>query len=99
MQILLQECILHYSSCHYELGIYNITNGDESIPDILAKIIKISETLKCSCDIIKAKQGIFGIFFEFLLQSQDTDNKIRNKSNRKKFFQEIKISTLLQLEY
>ena len=24
LQELLQECILHYSSCHYELRIYNI---------------------------------------------------------------------------
>lgn len=93
LQELLQECILHYSSCHYELRIYNITNGDESIPEILAKIKKISETLKCSCDIIKTKQGIFGIFFEFLLQSQDTNNKIRNESNRKNICQEIKIGT------
>ena len=93
LQELLQECILHYSSCHYELRIYNITNGDESIQEILAKIKKISETLKCSCDIIKTKQGIFGIFFEFLLQSQDGNNKIKNESNTKNIFQEIKIGT------
>ena len=93
LQELLQECILHYSSCHYELRIYNITNGDESITEILAKIKKISETLKCSCDIIKTKQGIFGIFFEFLLQSQDGNNKIKNEGNTKNIFQEIKIGT------
>ena len=93
LQELLQECILHYSSCHYELRIYNITNGDESIPEILSKIKKISETLKCSCDIIKTKQGIFGVFFEFLLQSQDINNKIKNESNTKNIFQEIKIGT------
>ena len=93
LQELLQECILHYSSCHYELRIYNITNGDESIPEILSKIKKISETLKCSCDIIKTKQGIFGVFFEFLLQSQDINNKTKNESNTKNIFQEIKIGT------
>ena len=93
LQELLQECILQYSSCHYELRIYNITNGDESIPEILSKIKKISETLKCSCDIIKTKQGIFGIFFEFLLQSKDINNKIKNESNKKNNFQEIKIGT------
>lgn len=93
LQELLQECILHYSSCHYELRIYNITNGDESVQEILTKIKKISETLKCSCDIIKTKQGIFGIFFEFLLQSQDKSNKIKNESNTKNIFQEIKIGT------
>ena len=93
LQELLQECILHYSSCHYELRIYNITNGDESIPEILSKIKKISETLKCSCDIIKTKQGIFGVFFEFLLQSQDINNKNKNESNTKNIFQEIKIGT------
>ena len=93
LQELLQECILQYSSCHYELRIYNITNGDESIPEILTKIKKISETLKCSCDIIKTKQGIFGIFFEFLLQSQDINNKTKNERNTKNIFQEIKIGT------
>ena len=66
LQQLLQECILEYSSCHYELRIYNIiTNGDESVSEILNKVKKISETLNCTCDIIKTKHGIFGVFIEF----------------------------------
>ena len=76
LQQLLQECILEHSSCHYELRIYNTTNGDESIYEILNKIKKISETLKCTCDIIKTKQGIFGFFFEFYLESKYKNNGI-----------------------
>ena len=68
LQELLQECILNYSSCHYELRIYNILNNDDCVSDILSKIKKLSETLNCTCDIIKTKQGIYGIFFEFFLQ-------------------------------
>ena len=58
LQELLQECILQYSSCHYELRIYNILNSDDCVSDILSKIKKLSETLNCTCDIIKIKQGI-----------------------------------------
>ena len=66
LQQLLQECLLEYSSCHYELRIYNIfTNADESVLEILNKIKKISDTLNCTCDIIKTKHGIFGVFIEF----------------------------------
>ena len=68
LQELLQECILEYSSCHYELRIYNILSNDDCISEILSKIKKLSETLNCTCDIIKTKQGIYGIFFEFFLQ-------------------------------
>ena len=68
LQELLQECILNYSSCHYELRIYNILNNDDCVSDILSKIKKLSETLNCTCDIIKTKQGIKGIFFEFFLK-------------------------------
>ena len=94
LQQLLQECILEYSSCHYELRIYNIiTNADESISEILNNIKKISDSLNCTCDIIKIKEGIFGVFIEFLLQSKEKnagekkDKIILNK------FQEIKIGT------
>ena len=93
LQQLLQECILEYSSCHYELRINNITISDESISEILNKIKKISETLNCTCDIIKTKQGIFGVFFEFYLKLKDKNNKIINKNiniNINKY-QEIKI--------
>ena len=93
LQELLQECIIQYSSCHYELRIYNITSGDDSISEILNKIKKISETLKCTCDIIKTKQGIFGIFFEFLLQSQDENDKIKNDKINLNKYQEIKMGT------
>ena len=94
LQQLLQECILEYSSCHYELRIYNIiTNLDESISEILAKIKKISETLNCTCDIIKTKQGIFGVYFEFFLQSKEQKDKIKIEKNHLNKFQEIKIGT------
>ena len=89
---LLQECIFQYQSCHYELRIYNVTNGDESISEILTKIKKISESLNCTCDIIKTKQGIFGIFFEFFLESKEKNDKTKKNVNLNKYI-EIKIGT------
>ena len=93
LQQLLQECIYKYSSCHYELRIYNITSGDESSTEILNKIKKISQSLECTCDIIKTKQGLFGVFFEFLLQSQNENCKAREKYKNLNKYQEIKIGT------
>ena len=92
LQELLQECILEYHSCHYELRIYNILNNDECVSEILSKIKKLSETLNCTCDIIKTKQGIYGIFFEFFLQSKEkNENLISNEKKNK--YTEIKIGT------
>ena len=94
LQELLQECILEYSSCHYDLRIYNIlNNSDECISEILTKIKKLSETLNCSCDIIKTKQGIYGIFFEFFLQLKKEKNENINLNLKKNKFIEIKIGT------
>ena len=93
LQELLQECILEYSSCHYELRIYNILNNDDCISEILSKIKKLSETLNCSCDIIKTKQGIFGIFFEFFLQSKTKKENKEIKNDKKNKITEIKIGT------
>ena len=92
LQELLQECILEYSSCHYELRIYNILNNDDCVSEILSKIKKLSETLNCTCDIIKTKQGIYGIFFEFFLQSK-LKKEILNTNEKKNNFIEIKIGT------
>ena len=94
LQELLQECILEYSSCHYDLRIYNIlNNSDECISEILTKIKKLSETLNCTCDIIKTKQGIYGIFFEFFLQLKKEKNENINLNLKKNKFIEIKIGT------
>ena len=94
LQELLQECILEYSSCHYDLRIYNIlNNSDECISEILTKIKKLSETLNCTCDIIKTKQGIYGIFFEFFLQCKKEKNENINLNLKKNKFIEIKIGT------
>ena len=94
LQELLQECILEYSSCHYDLRIYNIlNNSDECISEILTKIKKLSETLNCSCDIIKTKQGIYGIFFEFFLQLKKEKKDNINLNLKKNKFIEIKIGT------
>ena len=90
LQELLQECILQYSSCHYELRIYNVLNNDDCVSEILTKIKKLSETLNCTCDIIKTKQGIYGIFFEFFLQSK-TRKENSNKNEKKNKITEIKI--------
>ena len=90
---LLQECILEYSSCHYELRIYNILNNDDCVSEILSKIKKLSETLNCSCDIIKTKRGIFGIFFEFFLQSKTKKENTEIKNDKKNKITEIKIGT------
>ena len=92
LQELLQECILEYSSCHYELRIYNILNNDDCVSEILTKIKKLSETLNCTCDIIKTKQGIYGIFFEFFLQSK-AKKENSNSNEKKNKFVEIKIGT------
>ena len=93
LQELLQECILKFSSCHYELRIYNVTSGDESIAEILKKIKILSESLQCTCDIIKTKEGIFGIFFEFFLQSKKENDKSKKEYINLNKFQEIKIGT------
>ena len=94
LQELLQECILEYSSCHYDLRIYNIlNNSDECISEILTKIKKLSETLNCTCDIIKTKQGIYGIFFEFFLQLKKEKKENINLNLKKNKFIEIKIGT------
>lgn len=94
LQELLQECILEYSSCHYDLRIYNIlNNSDECISEILTKIKKLSETLNCTCDIIKTKQGIYGIFFEFFLQLKKEKKENINPNLKKNKFIEIKIGT------
>ena len=90
LQELLQECILQYSSCHYELRIYNVLNNDDCVSEILTKIKKLSETLNCTCDIIKTKQGIYGIFFEFFLQSK-TKKENSNINEKKNKITEIKI--------
>ena len=93
LQELLQECILQYSSCHYELRIYNILNSDDCVSDILSKIKKLSETLNCTCDIIKIKQGIYGIFFEFFLQLKNKKENCEITNEKKNKIQEIKIGT------
>ena len=90
---LLQECIFQFHSCHYELRIYNVTSGDESISEILNKIRKIADSLNCTCDILKTKQGIFGIFFEFFLQSKDKDEKVKKDNVALNKYLEIKIGT------
>ena len=90
---LLQECIFQFQSCHYELRIYNVTSGDESISEILNKIRKIADSLNCTCDILKTKQGIFGIFFEFFLQSKDKDVEVKKDNVALNKYLEIKIGT------
>ena len=95
LQELLQECIMEYSSCHYGLRIYNVLNNDDCVTEILTKIKKLSESLNCTCDIIKNKQGIYGIFFEFFLQSK----KITEKSEiilKKSKIPEIKSPPLVR---
>ena len=90
---LLQECIFQFQSCHYELRIYNVTSGDESISEILNKIRKIADSLNCTCDILKTKQGIFGIFFEFFLQSKKKKKKVKKDNVALNKYLEIKIGT------
>ena len=93
LQQLLQECINEYSSCHYELRIYNITSGDESIGEILNNIKKIAEILECNCDIINTKKGIFGVFIEFFLKLKNTKEESKIDNIKLNKYQEIKIGT------
>lgn len=94
LQSLFQDIILKYSSCVYELRIYNVINrSDENVSEILTKIKKISESIECSCDVINTKQGIFGIFFEFLLKSIKTQLNNNSIMNAPKMTSEVKIGT------
>lgn len=95
LQNLLNDCIIQYSSCRYILRIYNLLNNEEeSISDILIKIKKISESMKCTCDIIRKKEGIFGIYFEFLFKFINTKENEISSGIQKTFskkYDEIKI--------
>lgn len=100
LQSLLSDCIENYESCHYILRIYNIvSNEEENISEILQKIKKISDLLKCSCDIINKKQGIFGVYFEFLFQKKSPPSSLEgegflkggNSSKKSQKYDEIKI--------
>ena len=91
LQHLIQENIQKYSTCHYELRIYNVTPFDENVPEILTKIKKIAETLDCFCDVINTKQGIFGIYYEFLFKLKN--NSTQNKNLILKNTTEVKIGT------
>ena len=79
LQSLIDETIHQYHSCHYELRIYNIDSDKEAISHILSNVKSISKSLNCACDIIKTKEGIFGIFFEFLIN--EIKNELTEKEN------------------
>ena len=79
LQSLIDETIHQYHSCHYELRIYNIDSDKEAISHILSNVKSISKSLNCTCDIIKTKEGIFGIFFEFLIN--EIKNELTEKEN------------------
>ncbi len=79
LQSLIDETIHQYHSCHYELRIYNIDSDKETISHILSNVKSISKSLNCTCDIIKTKEGIFGIFFEFLIN--EIKNELTEKEN------------------
>ena len=74
LQELLQECIMEYSSCHYGLRIYNVLNNDDCVTEILTKIKKISESLNCTCDIIKISK-VYMVFFSSFSFNQKKSQK------------------------
>ena len=85
LQNLIENVVNKFNSCHYELRIYNTTELDENVQQILINIKNISKSLKFLCEIIKTKQGIFGIFFEFFIKNEKTkfDNNIIIKNEVK----------------
>ena len=92
LQSLIDETIHQYHSCHYELRIYNIDSDKETINHILSNVKSISKSLNCTCDIIKTKEGIFGIFFEFLINEIESSiNEIKNNNFDSIHQNEVKI--------
>ena len=83
LQNLIENVVNKFNSCHYELRIYNTTELDENVQQILINIKNISKSLKFLCEIIKTKQGIFGIFFEFFIKNDKLNIYDNNKINTK----------------
>ena len=75
-------------SCLYELRIYNTEIQNESTSQILQNIKSISLSLQSTSEIVKMKQGLFGIFFEIFIQPKNNSNnsivtKIKKKNEVK----------------
>lgn len=77
---LFDQIIQEYNTLYYELRIYNAENEEENVSKILTKIKELAETLKCTCEIIKTKQGIFGLFFEFLIKPKENFDILLKKN-------------------
>lgn len=92
LQSLISDMINQNNFCLYELRIYNAEIQNESITQILSNIKSISTSLNSTSEIIKMKQGLFGIFFEIFIQPIKSDNNNNNilvtKSKKKN---EVKI--------
>lgn len=88
IQSMIDEILLQHQSCFYELRVYNTEINTEIIPEILSKIQSISEGLGSKVEIIKLKQGLFGIFFELIIKinSNELIQSLSKKQN------EIKIA-------
>jgi GTPase len=69
LQSMLSDVLHENSFCQYELRIYNTDLINNVITLILSQIQSISLSLNSTSEIIKMKQGIFGIFFEILFTS------------------------------
>ena len=87
LQNLIENIVNKFNSCHYELRIYNTTELDENVQQILINIKNISKSLNFLCEIIKTKQGIFGIFFEFFIKN----NKLNYDNNNINTKNEVKL--------
>ena len=74
LQSLISDMINQNNFCLYELRIYNGEIQNESITQILSNIKSISTSLNSTSEIIKMKQGLFGIFFEIFIQPIKSDN-------------------------
>lgn len=90
LQSLISDMINQNNFCLYELRIYNGEIQNESITQILSNIKSISTSLNSTSEIIKMKQGLFGIFFEIFIQpiKSDNNNILITKSKKKN---EVKI--------
>ena len=88
LQSLIGDMLTQNGSCLYELRIYNTEIQNESISQILQNIKSISLSLQSTSEIVKMKQGLFGIFFEIFIQPKNNSNssivtKIKKKNEVK----------------
>lgn len=88
IQNLISDTLYQNNHCYYTLRIYDTGISTETTTMVLNNLRTITETLNSTMDIIKVKQGLFGIFFEILIKTKTTDVSLEKKTKK---FNEIKV--------